>query len=338
MSIVRFSLQTSSLPIFVPIIQYNQNNTNLTIYSVTLEYTDASMNTYTEQQYVIYESQNQSLIVPQPPSSNADGLQNNENTYYNIYNYQYWIYLVNNAFTTCFNNLLTAAGTLPTSHAPVLTYDTTNDIAILNVDVLGYDDSSSSPYIKIYFNQPMYELFNSFPVIIQNLTTATNGKNALIITNTFSLNNVIQFPPYNPTYDAIQIYQEISTSQTWTPIASLVFTSTTINVVPSAISTPANYINGQLLIGNTTNSIYTQTITDFIYDGNYKPQIVYDPTAEYRMFSLTGGNPIQNIQLSVYYRNKIGKLLPVYLSNGNTYTCKIYFRKKKNITVNLNQK
>jgi hypothetical protein len=338
MSITRFSLGTSSLPLFTPLIQYNQSNANLTIYSVTLEYTDASSNTFTEQQYVIYESQNRSIATPQPPSANADKLQNNDNTYYDIYNYQYWIYLVNNAFTTCFASLLSSAGSLPTTHAPVLTYDTINNIAILNVDILGYDDTSSSPYIKIYYNQPLAELFNSFPIIIQSLSTTTLGKNCLISTNTFSQNNVTQFPPYNPTYNAIQVYQEFSTSQTWTPISSLVFTSNTLNVVPSAISSPANYINGQLLINNTSNNVYSQIITDFIYDSNYKPQIVYDPSSEFRFFTLTKGTSIQNIELSVYYRNKVGKLLPVYLSNGNTFTCKLYFRKKKNTNFLVSQK
>jgi hypothetical protein len=273
MSIVRFSLDTSTLPVIVPIIQYNQSNTNLTIYSVTLEYVDPSGNTFTEQQYVIYESQNKSITTPLPPSQQIDGLQSNQNTYYNIYNYQYWIYLVNNAFTTCFDNLLSSAGSLPTTHAPVMTYDTTTNIAVLNVDLAGYNNTSSD-YIRIYFNQTMYELFNSFPVIIQNLGTATDGKNCLIDTNTFSLNNVTQYPPYNPTYNAIQIYQEISTSQTWSPVSSIGFTSNTFNVVQSATASPQNFVNGQLLIQNSTNNLYTNLITDFVSDTNYKPNIV----------------------------------------------------------------
>jgi hypothetical protein len=121
MSIVRFSLDTTTLPVIVPIIQYNQSNTDLTIYSVTLEYDDPSGNTFTEQQYFIYESQNKSIAVPPPPSQQSNGLQSNANTYYNIYNYQYWIYLVNNAFNTCFASLLSSAGSLPTTHAPVTT-------------------------------------------------------------------------------------------------------------------------------------------------------------------------------------------------------------------------
>jgi hypothetical protein len=215
------------------------------------------MNVYTEQQYVIYESQNKSVTTPQSPASNQDKLQNNQNTYYNIYNYQYWIYLVNNAFTTCFNNLLTAAGTLPTSNPPVMTFDTTNGIAILNVDYAGYNNQASD-YIRVYFNQPMYELFNSFPVVIQSL-------------------------------------------------------------------------GGKVLIENSSNNLYTNLITDFVDDGNYKPQIIYEPTAEYRFFSLAGNTEIRTIQLSVYYRNKVGILQEVYLSNGNSFTCKVLFKKKKKL-------
>jgi hypothetical protein len=331
MSIVKFQLGTTTLPVFTPIIQYQSTNTNLTIYSITLEYTDASSNTFTQQEYVIYSPQNKSIQVPQPPSVQTNGIQNNQNTYYNIYNYQYWIYLVNQTFTTCFNNLLASAGTLPTAHAPVMTFDTTNGIAILNVDIAGYDNTSSSPYIKIYFNQPMYELFNSFPVVIQNLATVTDGKNALIDTNTFSLNNVIQFPPYNPTYNAIQIFQEMSTCALWSPISSIVFTSSSIPVVQSATASPVNYVNGQILVSNSTNNLYTNLLTDFSDISNYKPQILYEPTAEYRFLSLTGETELRNIQISVFYRDKLGGLNEFYLSNGNSFSCKILFRKKSRI-------
>jgi hypothetical protein len=174
----------------------------------------------------------------------------------------------------------------------------------------------------------MYELFNSFPVVIQSLATAIDGKNCLIDTNTFSFNNVNQFPPYNPTYNAIQIYQERSTVALWSPVSSIVFTSNTFNVLQSATASPQNYINGQLLIGNSTNNLYTNLITDFVSDGNYKPNIVYEPQSEYRMFSLIGSTEIKTIQMSVYYLNKLGVLQPMYLSNGNSFSLKIYFRKR----------
>ena len=56
-----------------------------------------------------------------------------------------------------------------------MTFDTTTNIAILNFDKNGYDLSTSNS-IKVYFNQPMYELFNSFPCQINSLLNATMAK------------------------------------------------------------------------------------------------------------------------------------------------------------------
>lgn len=307
-------------------IQYNSSDANLTIYSITLSY-----ETYNVQTYITYVPQNLSIGTPSAPIYNSNKLADNSNTYYNIYNYQYWIYLVNNTFTTCYNALQTlvddAGDIFPVSYPPVMTFDTTTYIAVLNVDKNGFDNTAGNP-ISIYFNQPMYEIFNSFPVIIQNLGTVTYGKNCLIDTNTFSNNNEIEFPPNDPTYTAIQIYQEYSTVTLWSPITGLVFTSNSLPVVQSGITQPLNYVDGSILLGNSNNNLYSTIITDFISDGNYKPSIVYEPTAEYRWFTLQGNNSITQIQLSVYWRDRLGTLNQFYLSNGGTLTVKFLFQRK----------
>lgn len=335
MSITRFSLTTTTLPVFVPTIKYQSTSVGDTIYSLTLSWTDTSTNiTYNQQNYVQYLPQNLSISTPSAPSLNENGLANNQNTYYNIYNYQYWVYLINNTFTDCYNSLnstITGLGkTLPSTHAPVMTYDIQNNIAIINCDLAGYDTTASN-YIKIYFNQPMYELFSSFPVIIQDLNTTTDGKNCQIITNSFSQANTISFPPSSSTpYTAIQVFQEFTTSLTlWSPVAGLVFTSNSIPVVSSGVTSPLNYVNGSIILANSNNNIYSSIITDFISDSNYKPNIVYEPTAQYRFFQLINNSPLKQIQLSVYWRSKDGTLNQFYLSNGGTMTIKFYFEKIK---------
>lgn len=332
-SIIRFTLDTPTLPIFTPDIEPYQGDKDKTIYSFTLQWTNpiAPFQTFTQQTFVNFIPQDKEAVVPRPPNGTVNGLQNNSTGYYNIYNYQYWIYLCNLTFTQCFNDLnaqVVGAGlTLPTTNAPVLNFDTQNDIAILIADQTGYD-TTSSDYIKIFFNPAMYQLFSSFPVIINNLTSPTLGINLQIDTNTFGGSSLVQYPPVSPTYTAIQVFQEYSTVALWTPITSIVFCSNTLPIVPNQVSAPLLFYDGRI-ITNGNNSNIAQVITDFVSDtGIYKPNIVYNPQAEYRLIELQGNRPLTNVDVSIFWKNRLGELTPFRLSSGSTATIKILFTKK----------
>ncbi len=97
LSIVRFTLDTPSLPVFQPEIVPNQGNRDLTIYSVSLSWTNpvAPFQTFNQQQPVIWSPQIIASPLPAPPSQTSNKLQNNSTGYYETLNYQYWIYLIN---------------------------------------------------------------------------------------------------------------------------------------------------------------------------------------------------------------------------------------------------
>jgi hypothetical protein len=334
LSIIRFTLDTPTLPILTPEIQPNQSDRNLTIYSVSLEWTNpiAPFQKFTQQSFVTYLPQNTSISPPAPPSQTDNGLKNNSQTYYDIYNYQYWIYLVNNTFTTCFNALnaqVVAAGlVLPTTYAPVMSWDTQQNIAILNADVLGYNDTAAN-YIKIYFNPSMYNLFCSFPVVIEGFATIVDGTNIRLIMSGFGGSNIVPFPPVAPVYTALQIVQEYSTISLWTPVTSIVFTSNTLPIVPNNLSAPLLFLNGVRYTSGGNNSNIAQVITDFVAnDGLYKPSITFAPSAQYRLINLVGNTPLYNLDVAVFYKNRIGELIPLRLGSGGTATIKILFTRK----------
>jgi hypothetical protein len=340
MSIIRFTLDTPTLPVILPEIQIDQPNRDLTIYSTTLSWTDpVGGATYNSPQtYVIFQPQNLAAIVPAPPNETLNKLQNNQTGYYNITNFQYWIYLVNTAFTSAFNSLNTlvvgAGLVLPTIHPPVLSWDTVNNIAILNADELGYGVSAVGGQIEIYFNPAMYQLFNSFPVIIQKLNQASLGKNVLIQADAFGGANVVLFPPTAPSvsqFNALQIVQEYSTVSLWTPITSLVFCSNTLPIIPNNLSAPLIFVNNAVLNNGGNNANIAQIITDFVADNQeYKPQISYTPQAEYRLINLVGNRPIFNLDILVFWRDRTGTLIPFRLSSGSSATIKILFTRKSN--------
>lgn len=334
LSIIRFTLDTPTLPVLTPEIQPNQSNRDLTIYSVSLEWKNpiAPFQTFTQQTYVTYIPQNTAIPPPAPPSQTASGLKNNSQTYYDIYNYQYWIYLVNITFTTCFNALkaqVIAAGlVLPTTHAPVMSWDVQQNIAILNADQAGYNDTVAN-YIKIYFNPAMYNLFVSFPVVIEGFDAIVDGTNVRLIMSGFGGANVVPYPPVAPTYTALQIVQEYSTISLWTPITSIVFTSNTLPIVPNNISAPLLFLNGNQFRSGGNNANIAQVITDFVAnEGIYKPTITYAPSAQYRLINLVGNTPLYNLDVEVSYKNRIGELIPLRLGSGSTATIKFLFTRK----------
>ena len=335
MSIIRFTLDTPTLPIFIPEIKNHSTDLNDTIYSITLEWTNPlnPTQTITSQKYIQFIPQDQNATVPLPPSATQNGLQNNGTGYYFIYSYQYWIYLCNLTFQACFDDLVFQANflslTLPTTYAPVLTFDTQQNIAILNSDLLGYDTTNNN-CIYIYFNSAMLQLFSSFPYYIETFKNI-NGKNFQIQTNTFGGSNEMLFPPTNPTYTVIQTFQEYSTTALWSPIVSIVFCSNTLPIVPNQVSTPLLFYNGVALTNGGNNSNISQVITDIVSDsGMYKPNLVYNPTAQYRLIELLGNRPLYNLDIEIFWKDRTGGLNPLKLSAGSTATVKFLFTRRDN--------
>ena len=338
LSIVRFTLDTPTLPVFIPLIQPNQGDVNLTIYSVTLSWTNpvAPFQTFNQQTFIEFIPQATFTSVPSPPNQTSDKLQNNQTGYYEILNYQYWLLLINNAFATCIAGLnaqVAGAGlALPVYHfPPSMAWDTTQNIAILTTEQTAFDPSLPS-HIEIYMNAPLYQLFSSFPAIIKGVDVVA-GKNIQIIANGFGGATIVQFPPVVVApavqYPSYQIVQEYSTIALWTPITSIVFTSNTLPIVPSNVSTPLLFVNGAIFNNGGNNSNVSRVVTDFVSDsGVYKPNIVYNPTAQYRLVNLVGNTPIYNLDLNVYWKSRTGALQPFRLSSGSSATIKILFTRK----------
>lgn len=334
LSIVRFTLDTVTLPVITPDIQPNQPNRDLTVYSVTLQWTNpvAPFQTFVQQEFIQFAPQDQAATVPAPPSQTNNGLQNNSTGYYNIYNFSYFLLLLNQTFTTCFNNLnaqVVAAGlALPTTYAPVMSADAQNGIALLSGDAAGYDDQTSN-FISIYFNASLFTLFSSLPFIIENFDVVPNGKNARIIMSGFGGSNLVPFPPVAPLYTAIQVAQEFSTLSAWTPITAIVFTSNTLPIVANQLSAPLLFFNGQRFSSGGNNANIAQVITDFVgNEGIYKPSITYIPSAQYRLISLVGNTPLYNLDVEVFYKTRAGELIPFRLGSGATATIKFLFTRR----------
>ena len=310
-SIVRFSLETNCLPIWFCEIQSGQSDINLSIYSISMEYNNQIVQTYIE-----YIPQDKTANIPTPPYYNSNNLQTFCDYYY-VYNYQYLIFLLNNTISKCFTDLQNLT-TLPTSNIPYFKWNTTNNIATLISDNNGFNDTSSD-YIKIYMNNALFNLFESFPSYTIN-NTSSQGLIYQISTSSYGIADKLTIN--NITY--LSCSQEFSTISIWNPVLSIVFLSFSLPIKSESIGAPLIFINDNKYQSSTNNNIQS-VITDFQTGDNiYKSYVNYQPTV-LRYIQLNSDQPITKIDISCYWKNRLGELIPFKLNPNNSMTIKVCF-------------
>lgn len=128
-----------------------------------------------------------------------------------------------------------------------------------------------------------------------------------------------------------------SVDSLWSPISSIVFTTTLLPVKTEAASQP-----NILGVGNlgdsapTSKSAFEPIITDIALDtsaggaDDYRQFIYYAPNAEYRMSDLsTSKQEIRNVDIQVFWKCRLNnQLYPLSMFNLSTVSLKMMFRKK----------
>lgn len=344
LSIIRFSVDTQDLPCFIPSIQPNQGDPNLTIYSVSLSWLDPTTGiSYVEQEYVQYQPQDLSIDVPAPPSQTANGLQLNDTGYYNVYSYQWLCYLIFVAFQGAAAKLALSTALSPNppdlTYSPIIYWDSSSQKAVISANAAVYDlneqfYAATASAVNVYMNAPLYGLLSSFPARYLGNGSLLGQDYRILIVDIGGTNNQVIIPPQPAVpggveYTAILVYQETSTASSITPILAIVFTSNTIPVEANIVSTPLVYNNNQLLTFSGNNAATANIITDLVSDsGIYTPNLVYNPTAQYRLIPLYGNSPLSNLDISIFYRIRSGALVPFRLASGASMSMKILFTKK----------
>jgi len=127
-----------------------------------------------------------------------------------------------------------------------------------------------------------------------------------------------------------------STNSLWSPVQSIVFTSTLIPVKKEYTGKPIEL--GANNVSGTANSAsaFEPIITDFIIDQQaekaegWRDFALYEPTAEYKMNSLTASHDeIRNIDIQVFWKYRLtGELIPLTIPNCSDVAIKMLFRKR----------
>lgn len=333
-SVVRFNLQiANSLPIWIPQIQFDQDNRNvynpnLTSYSFHLTYNYQGIEYEGGEVNVIYTPCDFSVSPP----SKVTTYEDMHVPYYFVKSFTQIVEMFNNALSQAFIRLQDVVSyygvSLPSENPPFYEWNSDSSKFILNADVNGYD-SSELDHISIYCNTPLYTLMSGFQGDYYGID-AKKGKNykfkikkELRALNLFTVTD---------TYSVIQLYQEYSSGSLFTPVSSIVFT-TSMPVLPTNSTKPTIFNGTSTLTNSGNNNNIVTMLTDFQSQDNngygFCNSLAYIPSAEYRFMSLNqGSSKLTNIDLSVFWLSRYGSMYPIYLMPGCKCDLKLLFRLK----------
>lgn len=146
--------------------------------------------------------------------------------------------------------------------------------------------------------------------------------------------------PYNNTlppastypYTAITMFQDYPDLASLCPIQSIIFTSSLLPISPALTGAPEIYNSAVSLTssGNNANIILQITDLELLNEkGNeYKPAVLYAPSAQYRFIDMYGNAPLHQIDIQCYWKDRFGNTYPLILSPGATANIKLLFQKK----------
>lgn len=234
--------------------------------------------------------------------------------------------------------------------------------------VAGTAVATTRPQERLFFNTNMAGLFANFSGLYRNSTTISaitinevvypafpspvpvGYVREMIFSNEF-YTNVADFrlAPYAGVaplgYVPIakqKVYYKLSqdfksVDSIWSPISSIVFTTSLLPIKSEASSAPTFLGTGNL--GDsapTSSSAFTPIITDVALDtalggaDDYRKFIYYSPVAEYRMSDLSvSKQEIRNLDVSVFWKFRLNnQLYPINMFNLSSVSIKMLFRKK----------
>ena len=216
----------------------------------------------------------------------------------------------------------------------------------------------SAPVMRLFFNTNMSGLFGNYdntywndPGVVtpspypgQNVP---DGYSIEILVPNRLYQNIVDYtiaPIMNYcTTDQKKIYWLVeqdysSVDSFWSPISSIVFTSTLLPIKAEQTGQPVILGQGNLGFSQATSqSAFQPIITDISVDTSalggcslYRNFIYYAPQAEYRLSDFTNSKQdIRNIDIQVFWKNRLNnQLYPILMPNLSSVSIKIMFRNK----------
>ncbi len=330
MSIVKFQLDTFSLPVYYALIEPDQGDPTKMIYSFTTEYvygTGASI--YSQQRFCTWDPADMTKATPKAPNQTSNGFQEHSEYYY-CYSYHHMVKILNDTLALCMGDLFSQYPVVKFLSPPFFAWNASNNTISLYGNSEVYNSENTTDVVNIYCNTSTYSLLNGMPVHKKGISNSLGRHYRFILDSNNGANLIVgNQEAYGTTDTLIKIDQEWSSIQLWTPVSSIVFTTSTLPITPNQVSAPMLIKNGEIVqlssLANQSFNIITDMSTN---EQSYKPSLLYIPSAEYRLINLYNETPINQIDLQVYWRDKFGNLHPFKFPSGSSCSVKIAFIKK----------
>jgi hypothetical protein len=256
---------------------------------------------------------------------------------------------------------------------PVFTRDNSSGLFSITVDSDAFGDRilpsvsvttlpsspSNNPVCRLFFNTNMYGLFSNLPNTYWNTLSPTVGPFPGQVAPVGYVNEIsfdrlpvskvvdYRLPPYGgtPPLGLVPIYAQkpywvlqqeyISTDSLWSPVGSIVFTSTLMPIQTESAGPPIDLGAGNTnFSAPTVRSAFEPIITDIVVPlgdkgaQEYRSFIYYNPTAEFRLADFTADTEIRNIDIQVFWRSRLNNVLyPIQMFNQSSVNIKFMFKK-----------
>ena len=319
-SIIRFTLDSVNIPVFIPKVQ---GGINQTLYQVQVKLAlnlGGTITNYTSSQPLQYVCRNK--YASQVPSvTGADS------PYYYMFDLQDFCDMFNTTMKSIFLDFSNSiAPTVLQTKPPKMTYQ--NNLFSIWYDSTGWggvDSTGSGAHIESFtmqFNDDLRLLLRNFNM---NYALDQFGYNwNLIVSNKLVNNQTIGGTLY---YVETQSYE--TTSTIFCPVSSIVFIS-------NAMGVRSEYLGSTQVLSQQTNPKQSSNnIENSIADislpldnsNDYNSCIAYQASI-FRYSDIFTEN-IRDIDIKIYWKSKMGVMYPVMLSDGCGMNLKMMFERKK---------
>lgn len=199
-------------------------------------------------------------------------------------------------------------------------YATTYNDFIIYMSDVAYRYLYALPSIIIGPNEPLNKNVMLFTWNANFVQTAATSRVGLPL--------VLQSPGYYPAGNLVYLEQSAKSISNWSAVRTIYLTTATLPIVRESIPGSIGY--GQNT-SSSSNSI--PMITDFILPQDQNPmeshsRIEYLPTAEYRMISMGGREPIFRVSLQAWWTSFAGNSYQLQLPPNGVFSAKLMFRRK----------
>ena len=286
----------------------------------------------------------QTLGLPTPPSP-LGGQQ--VNLAYFCYEYQFFVNFFNRAMQAMWNSLASsaAAGALGLDEGapPILAYSGSTKCFTLYMDpalVLGLNRPRgaaslgnglvSSTVVQLGLNRMLQDLMCLPAASYDTYGNATlDFTNAPVVEPGFALGALTRFAALTNDFSPV--------ASLWSPVDSIVLTSTRFNARQEVSSAPAligadtagfGAINS---VNYTTSNILTDIVVVLSDAADYRKEITaYVPTGELRYIDLGECAPpgLMSTDMGLAWKSTSGEIVPITLNPNASMSCKVVLRRK----------